>query len=197
MSRVYNHWSEDDIKDIQKGKIPKSHPHHAACHTKAKRLGFHFHKAKIVDENWTQSQIDSLRAGKLPKGKSWNVAVKVANLHGIPFIDFFRNSPLSEDELKFVKKGKIPPHRRKADVIRFAAVELATPAFKSKVTEKSLAAARKGQALYLEFIAGTDSLEVVAKRHNMTKQNAHRLIQVFKCHFFDKFFVKDATENSL
>jgi len=191
MSRTYNEWTEEDIDKLKRGIIPENHPHHAACHIKAKQLGFTFHKAKIVDEKWTQKQIDQLRSGILPKGKSWNEAVKVAAFHNIDFENIYKAKPLTADEVKLVNNGVIPPHREKADVIKFAASELSTSVFKTKYSKKSLEAVKKGEKLYKEFIKSTDSLETVAKRYGMTKQNAHRLIQAFKVYYFDTNCVKE------
>lgn len=191
MSRTYNEWTQEDIDKLKRGIIPENHPHHAACHIKAKQLGFTFHKAKVVDEKWSQKQIDQLRAGILPKGKSWNEAVKVANFHQIDFVNLYKAKPLSPEEVKMVNNGQVPPHREKADVIKFAASELSTTVFKSKHSKKSLDAVKKGEILYKEFVASTDSLETVAKRHGMSKQNAHRLIQSFKVHYFDTHCVKE------
>ena len=103
----------------------------------------------------------------------------------------YKAKPLSPEEVKMVNNGQVPPHREKADVIKFAASELSTTVFKSKHSKKSLDAVRKGELLYKEFIVSNDSLETVAKRHGMSKQNAHRLIQAFKVHYFDTHCVKD------
>ena len=190
MSRTYNEWTQEDIDKLKRGIIPENHPHHAACHIKAKQLGFTFHKAKIVDEKWSPKQIEQLRAGILPKGKSWNEAVKVANFHQIDFVNIYKAKPLTADEVKMVNNGVVPPHREKADVIKFAASELSTAVFQSKCSKKSLEAVAKGEKLFKEFMVSSDSLETVAKRHGMTKQNAHRLIVAFKVHYFDSNCVK-------
>ena len=139
MSRTYNEWTEEDIDKLKRGIIPENHPHHAACHIKAKQLGFTFHKAKIVDEKWTPKQIDQLRSGILPKGKSWNEAVKVAAFHNIDFENIYKTKPLTADEVKLVNSGVIPPHREKADVIKFAASELSrkSPSMQSRKAKNS------------------------------------------------------------
>ena len=94
-----------------------------------------------------------------------------------------------------VNNGVIPPHREKADVIKFAASELSTAVFKTKYSKKSLDAVKKGEKLFKEFVNSTDSLETVAKRYGMSKQNAHRLIQAFKIHFFDTNYVKQCLDS--
>lgn len=194
MSRVYKNWTKTDIDDLVKGKIPESHPHHAACHLKAKSLGFTFHKAKIIGENWTPEQIDSLRQGVVPEGKSWNEAVKVAKVNKIDFVKNFNSRDFDDNEIKLIKDGHIPPHRDREAVIKFAATKLNINVFKTKRSKKSLEAVRKGEMLFKEFAASPDSLDTVAKKHGMSKQNAHRLIQNFKVYYFDTHFVKECVK---
>lgn len=186
--RKYLPWTKAEIEMIRNGILPPNHNSNAACYQKAKSLGFEFHVAKRTSpKNWDKNDVDTMMKGHIPTGKSWKACIAVAEGMGIDFKKIFENSPWSDDEITLLRQGIIPPHRDQKTAFQIARKH-GWDLNALKIKPKNDEIISRGEALYKEMMSANLTVAALAAKHNMTRQNAHRLIKAFKVDYFDKHF---------
>lgn len=193
VKRTYNRWTPEEDAMIARGEIPPTHPHYAACLLRAKKLGFTFAKKRESGIKWTKRMDDLLRTGIIPTGRSMKECTERASALGFDFVKTFFEAPVA-DSIRIT--GRTPKGMSRVDAVS-AAIEnnVSTKAFKVKpLTAPARSAYERGKRLFMMHATSDMSINDIADKEHMTRQNAHRLIERFKVHYFDENCFDEAVE---
>ena len=190
--RIYSKWTPEEDDMIRQGIIPSTHPHYAACLLRARRLGFTFVKKKVAHK-WSSKQDTLVRAGIIPPGRNFAECTERGKALGIDFTEKFYSLELPQT----IIDGHTPKGMGKDSVITaLNELNMSTRKFKvRKMSPSARKAYERGRELFLMHAKSSMSIQEIAQKEHVSRQNIHRLINRFKVYYFDEYcFDKVVTE---
>lgn len=84
--REYRTWTEAEIRELRKGKIPAGRTYSQCC-AKNRALGLPMPPSPTGRRKWTKDEIEELKKGRIPKGRSLSACVARGYAKGLRVVD--------------------------------------------------------------------------------------------------------------